>query len=139
MNEIFLNTAMDAVMQIAVALALMLISVGGAWLTAKIGQNKKLQNIELATGQIIEAAKLTVRELQQTFVDEWKAKSENGKLTDAQKYQLADLLLQKTLAKLSEPVLALMRASSVDVMAIITGAGEKMVADMNERKQIIGP
>lgn len=138
MNEVFTNAAVETVMQIVAALALMLISVAGAWLTAKIGQNKQFKNIEAATGQVIEAARLTVQELQQTLVDGWKTMSENGKLTEAQKAQLAEELRIKTLQKLSEPVLALLRASAVDVTAIITGAGEKMVSDINERKQIIG-
>ncbi len=68
-----------------VATALMaLIGILGAWLAAKLGQNKKLNNIANATQQVISAAQLTVGELQQTVVDTMKANSANGKLTSKQ-------------------------------------------------------
>ncbi len=68
---------------------------------------------------------ITVGELQQTVVDSLKA---NGaKLTEAQIAELGELLLQKAYGKLSAPTLALLEAASVDVQALIRGAGEDWI------------
>lgn len=119
--------AMDIVKTIVVAA----LGVLGAWLAAKLGQNKKLANIAQATNQVILAAQLTVGELQQTAVEAMKAAAPNGKLTKAQITALNAQLLAKTAEKLSAPTVALLEASKTDVNALIQGAAEDMINQMH--------
>lgn len=117
---------METVLQIAATLFITLIGVLGAWLTSKIAQKQQLAGIAAATGQVIQAAQMTVGELQQTVVDKLKA-ANGGKLTDAQIAELGEALLQKTYEKLSDPALKLLDAVAVDVDALIKGAGEEWI------------
>ena len=123
MNEALITT----VAQVISALCITLIGVAGAWLTAKIGKQQQLASVKAATEQVVEAAQLTVGELQQTIVDKLKAAG-GGKLTEAQITELGELLKAKTLQKLSAPVVDLLTATAVDVQALITGAGEDWIA-----------
>ncbi len=116
----------ETILQIVATLAITLIGVGGAWLTAKIAKKQELGNIAAATEQVIQAAQITVGELQQTIVDNMKV---NGtKLTEAQISELGELLTAKTYAKLGAPALALLNAASVDIQALIRGAGEDWIS-----------
>ena len=122
MNEALITT----VAQIVSAVCITLIGVVGAWLTAKIGKQQQLASVKAATEQVVEAAQLTVGELQQTVVEKLKAAG-GGKLTEAQVAELGELLKAKTLQKLSTPVIDLLTAAAVDVQALITGAGEDWI------------
>lgn len=115
----------ETILQIAATLAITLIGVFGAWLTAQIGKSKKLSNIEAATGQVIQAAQITVGELQQTVVD--KLKAGGAKLTEQQIANLGRKMLTMTREKLSDPTIDLLNAAAVDVNALITGAGEDWI------------
>lgn len=119
MQEILVTYALE----IAASLAITLIGVFGAWLTAKLAKRQELTNITAATEQVIHAAQMTVEELQQTLVDGWKAEG-GGKLTEEQVERLGQLLLEKTSEKMAAPALALLEAAKVDVTAVIIGAGE---------------
>ena len=121
MNEALITT----VAQIVSAVCITLIGVAGAWLTAKIGKQQQLASVKATTEQVVEAAQLTVGELQQTIVE--KLKAGGGKLTEAQAAELGELLKAKTLQKLSAPVIDLLTAAAVDVQALITGAGEDWI------------
>lgn len=123
MNEAVLNT----ILTIATSAAVMLIGVAGVWLQSKIGQNKKLGSLKIATDAAIAAAQITVLELQQTIVDKWKADAVNGKLTDDQIAQLGDMLQAKAIDKMSAPAIALLNAAQVDICALIAGAGEAWI------------
>ena len=123
MNEIIMET----VMQIVGTLLITLIGVLGAWLTAKIGKRQELGNIAVATNEAINAAQLTVLELQQTVVDGWKAANEDGKLTDEEVEMLGVMLIDKTVEKMSDSAINLLVSAGVDITAIIKGAGEAMI------------
>lgn len=123
MNEIIMET----VMQIVGTLMITLIGVLGAWLTAKIGKHQELGNIAAATNEAINAAQITVLELQQTFVDDWKAANEDGKLTQEEAEMLGVMLLDKTVEKMSDSSVNLLVSAGVDITAIIKGAGEAMI------------
>ena len=126
MNEIIMET----VMQIVGTLLITLIGVLGAWLTAKIGKSKELVNIATATGEAVNAAQITVLELQQTVVDGWKAANEDGKLTDEEINELGYMLVNKTVEKMSDSAVKLLVSAGVDITAIIKGAGEEMILRM---------
>ena len=122
-----LETILPFVLEIVATFFITLIGVFGAWLMAKINQNKKLTNIGIATKQVIEAAQQTVLELKQTVVDDLK---KDGKFTDERIEEVRELLLDMTFEKLSVPVLKLLGAATVDINAIIIGAGEAFIGEL---------
>lgn len=117
-------------LQIAATLLVTLIGVLGAWLSVKLGKNAGLENIDAAQKELIRAARITVDELQQTLVNEYKAASEDGKLEPNEISQLKDMLLKKTVEKLSAPAYALLKSAAVDVNSLITGVGEAWIERM---------
>lgn len=125
---------MENLVEIVVALVLTLISVLGAWLTAKIGKNKSLENIHAAQQEVISMASLTVSELQQTLVDGLKAAHEDGKLTKDEIIMLGEKLLEGTVAKMSDTTYNLLDAAGVDIVALIQGAGEAWIKQISEHK-----
>jgi hypothetical protein len=120
------EVVLETVSSIVSTLFITAIGVAGSWLAAKIAKTEHLRSIESAMAQVIEAAKITVGELQQTVVEKYKAAG-GGKLTEAQKAELVELLKTKTLEKLSDPANTLLKAAAVDVQALITGAGESWI------------
>lgn len=127
MSEIIMET----IVQIVATLLLTLIGVLGTWLTVKIGKRSELQNIAAATNEAINAAQLTVLELQQTVVAGWKAANEDGKLTEFEIKELGIMLRNKAMEKMSDSAKDLLASAGVDISAIIKGAGEAMIQSMN--------
>ena len=122
-------------MQVAATLLVTLIGVLGAWLTLKLGKSANLQNIDAAQKELIRAAKLTVGELQQTVVAELKTANADGKLSAPEIKELQEKLLSKTLEKLSAPAAELLKNATVDVNALIIGAGESWIERMKSQTQ----
>ena len=77
----FTNVVMPYAPEIIATVVIAVIGVVGAWVTAKIGQKTQLTNIGQAITQVVQAAQLTVGELQQTTVNAWKEAAPDGKLT----------------------------------------------------------
>lgn len=123
MVEIILTNLVE----IVAAVVLMLIGVLGTWLTTKIGKKESLQTINAAQQEVIQMAQITVSELKQTVVDGLKAGHEDGKLTKEEIAALGQTLLEKTMAKMSTSTYNLLNAAGVDVVALITGAGESWI------------
>lgn len=126
MDTVIIETVVSVVANLAVTL----IGVAGAWLVAQIGKTQKLSTINTAVGDLTSAVEQTVLELQQTVVDDLKAKSTDGKLTQEEISDLGKKLLEGTLAKMSDSCMDVLKAANVDVNAIITGAGEALIAKM---------
>lgn len=124
MNTVIIETLVS----VAANLAITLIGVLGAWLLAQISRTHKLDSISAAMDQLTEAAELTVLELQQTVVDDLKAASADGKLTQDEINDLGKKLLEGTLQKMSESGINVLKAANVDINAIVTGAGEALIA-----------
>lgn len=120
---------METVLQVVATLLMTAIGVLATWITLKLSKRQQLRNIESATYQVMNAAQVTVGELQQTIVEKLKAAG-GGKLTEAQIAELGKLLVAKTCEKLSPPVLTLLAAAAVDVQALIQGAGESAINRM---------
>ena len=128
--EIFMNTIIQYVAEIVSILVISAIGVFGSWLLNKMKQQKGLENIAMATEQVIQAAQVTVRELQQTLVGNWKEQQENGKLTAEQIIDLKQKVIEITLKKLSEPTLKLLESAKIDVEAMITSAAEAYIDEL---------
>jgi hypothetical protein len=112
-----------------------LIGVLGAWLTTKIGQRVELSNINKAKDELIIAAQQTVMELQQTVVEKLKDKAADGKLTEEEITELGFLLVDKTKKKMSLSAIGVLEAASVDIVALIRGAGEALINQMHEEME----
>ena len=129
MAAIIIETVMDVLAE----LAIMLIGVGGTWLTIQMGKNKHLQSINAAQQEVIAMAQITVGELKQTIVDGLKARHEDGKLTQGEIQTLGLELVSLTLEKLSQPTVNLLQAAGVDVKELIRGAGEDWINSLNKQ------
>ncbi|MCK9275625.1 MAG: hypothetical protein M0P57_11115 [Syntrophales bacterium] len=128
MNTVIIETIVSVLANLAVTL----IGVAGAWLLAQISKTQKLNTINVAIGELTNAAEQTVWELQQTVVDGLKEASTDGKLTQDEITNLGKLLLEGTLAKMSESGIGVLKAANVDINAIVTGAGEALIAKIKE-------
>lgn len=128
MNSVIIET----IVSVAANLAVTFIGVLGAWLLAQIGRNEKLKTISTAVEELTNAAEQTVLELQQTTVDALKAASADGKLTQDEITDLGQKLLSGALAKMSDSGIEVLKAANVDINAIVTGAGEALIAQMKE-------
>ena len=124
MNGVIIETIVSVLANLAVTL----IGVACAWLVTQIGKTQKLNTINTAVGELTNAAEQTVWELQQTVVDGLKEASADGKLTQDEITNLGKLLLEGTLAKMSESGIGVLKAANVDINAIVTGAGEALIA-----------
>lgn len=130
MNSVIIET----IVSVGANLAITLIGVFGAWLVAQIGKTQKLNTINAAVGELTNAAEQTVLELQQTVVDGLKEASADGKLTQDEITNLGKLLLDGTLAKMSDSGINVLKAANVDINAIVTGAGEALIAKIKAGK-----
>ena len=128
MNEAIINL----IAQVISTLIITLLGVLGTWLTMKLGQRVELSSINKAKDELIAAAQQTVMELQQTLVDELKDKSADGKLSEGEIEELGFMLIDKTKQKMSLSAIGLLEAASVDVNALIRGAGEALIEMMHE-------
>ena len=124
MNTVIIET----IVSVLANLAITLIGVAGAWLVTQIGKSQHLKTINAAVGELTTAAEQTVYELQQTVVDDLKAASADGKLTQEEITVLGKKLLEGTLAKMSESGSGVLKGANVDINAIVTGAGEALIA-----------
>ena len=124
------NIIIETVVQIFAALLLMLISLLGTWLTAKLAKRTELANIAAATDEATRVAQQNVMELQQTVVDNLKAASADGKLTKEELTELSELLLEGAMDKLSDTAKNMLTAAGVDISAVIRGAGEAFIRQM---------
>ena len=124
MNTVIIET----IVSVLANLAITLIGVAGAWLFTQIAKTQQLNTINTAVGELTNAAEQTVLELQQTVVDDLKAASADGKLTQDEITVLGKKLLEGTLQKMSDSGIGVLKAANVDINAIVTGAGEALIA-----------
>ena len=129
-----MNPILEFALQIAATLLVTLIGVLGTCLTLKLGKSAGLQNIDAAQKELIRAARITVDELQQMFVADWKMANEDGKLQADEIAALKEHLLNKTLEKLSAPALSLLKGAAVDVNGLIAGVGEAWIDRMKAKE-----
>ena len=127
--EAILDGAVQSLIEIVCLIVVSALGVFGTWLLNKLNQHKNLQNISLATEQVLAAVKETVLSLQQTLVTGWK-EAQGGKLTDAQVMALKEKVLELTKASLADPTLQLLEAAKVDVSTLITSFSESYISQL---------
>ncbi|MGI5976153.1 MAG: hypothetical protein ACOX68_00455 [Candidatus Limivicinus sp.] len=132
-NEI-LTEVISIVIEIIGTLCTTALTIVGAWLVAKLGRSVKTKTLQRATESAVEIARQTAVELQQTCVEDWKASNKDGRLTAEEIAELKEKLLSKTYAKLSAPIVDILRAGCVDIDALISGAGEEYVKYQHDMK-----
>lgn len=126
-------TLTGCLFEIMATLVLALIGAAGTWLSTKVAKRQELSSIAVAMEQVIQAAQITVGELQQTIVNNLKA---NGaKLTEEQIRELGGLLLAKVKEKLAASTLSMLETAKVDVEALIRGASEAWISKMKAAVQ----
>ena len=116
------------------SLLMMLLGLLGTWLSLKMAKQQELKALSGAVNQVVAMARLTVDELQQTVVDGIKADRADGRLTKQEVSMLSRQLLDKTMEKMSAPAVELLEAAKVDLKALIQGAGEAWIREMQERE-----
>lgn len=127
--EIILNTVIEYALEVLGILIITLIGYFGTKLVNKLKEKEGLENIALATQEVISAVQATVFELQQTLVKDWK-KNQEGKLTEEQVALLKDKVVSITLAKLGTPILSLLEGAKVDIVVLITSSAEACILEM---------
>lgn len=127
------SVIIETVVSIVANLVITLIGVLGAWLMMRISKTQKLNTISTAADELTRAAEQTVLELQQTVVEGLKDASADGKLTKSEISDLGKMLLNGTMQKMSDSAIEVLRAANVDINALVTGAGEALIAKMKEQ------
>lgn len=129
--NIFIGTLLQYLAEVIGLIIITALGIFGTWLLSKMKEKKGLENIGIATEQVVKAAQETVLELQQTLVEGWK-RAQNGKLTPEQIEELNEKMLQITLTKLASPTLKLLTGAKVDVTAMITSAAEGYILELKK-------
>ena len=130
MIDIIITNAVE----VTASLLMMLLGLLGTWLSLKMAKQQELKALSGAVNQVVAMARLTVDELQQTVVDGIKADRADGRLTKQEVSMLSRQLLDKTMKKMSAPAVELLEAAKVDLKALIQGAGEAWIREMQERE-----
>ena len=94
---------------------------------AKLGESTKLENTRAAVNTVIKMAQLTAQELQQTLVEDLKARAVDGKLSETNILVIRKKLQAQTREKLSDPVCNLITTAGIDLGALISGAAEAWI------------
>ena len=132
MNTVIIETIVSIVSNLVITL----IGVAGAWLVVQIGKHQELKTLNAAVGELTTAAETTVQELNQTVVEGLKEASADGKLTREEIQHLGKLLLEGTLAKMSNAGINVLKAANMDINAIIISAGEALIARIKQQKAL---
>ena len=127
--DVFMTVFVEYLAELLAVAAVSLIGYYGSKLLSKMREQEGLENISIATEQVLSAVQATVLELQQTFVEDWK-KAQNGKLTEEQIDTLRDKVIEITSAKLSKPTLDLLASAKVDIIVLITSTAEAYILQM---------
>lgn len=102
----------------------------------QIGKHQELKTINAAVGELTTATETTVQELNQTVVEGLKEASADGKLTKDEIQHLGKLLLEGTMAKMSNAGINVLKAANVDINAIIVSAREALIARIKQQKAL---
>ena len=129
MIENMTNAAVEIAANVCSLRVIVALSVVCVCLTAYIGKNKHLENINAAKDELKDAAIQTVGELNQLFVSACK-ETQGGKLTEEQVVKLGAELVNLTLKKMSGSAIKVLEAASIDLETYIHGAAEDWIGTL---------
>lgn len=128
MPDIVIETAC----RIIGTIILSLLGVLSAYWSAKLAKRAELANLSIAMDELIRQTQITVGELQQTLVDDLKAASLDGKLSEEEITALGTTLYNHTKRKLAPALWSILDAAGVDIQTAITSIAEDWIREIRE-------
>lgn len=130
MQDVLINIAGEIILEVALAV----IALFFAWLTAKLGKYASVKTTNAALDGLRTATEETVMELMQTVVTDAKATAADHKLTADEIKDLNEKVVEITLKKMASPTITLLQAAEVDVIAKIQSCAEAAVINYKADK-----
>ena len=134
MDNVIFQALVENVLQIVSTLVITALGVCGAWITAKIGKRQEFKNLSQAIQEAQSCIENTVRELQQTLVENFKESSADGKLSESEIENLNSALVDKVIQNLSVPSINILNKGGIDITEMIISYGETVIQKMHESK-----
>lgn len=133
MREVIIEVAVQVIGAILMGIVGIVFAYIGKWM----GQNKKLETVSAAMEQLEAVVKNVVGELQQTTVEQMKAATEDGKLSQEEIYDLGKMLVMKVSEQLSDPASTTIQAAGIDMTEAIHSIAEAYIAKIKRENNFI--
>lgn len=133
MREVIIEVAV----QVIGAILLGIVSIAFAYIGKWMGKTKKLETVSAAMDELERTVKSVVGDLQQTIVDELKAKSEDHKLSKTDIEYIGNELVSRVADQLSFPAANTLHAAGCDVEGMIHSMAEAFIAKIKREAGFI--
>jgi hypothetical protein len=127
----------EVIVQVIGALLMGVIGVAFAYLTKLVGKTKELEHVASAMDELESVVTTVVGDLQQTIVENLKAASADGKLSQEDIYDLGKLLVMKVKEQLSNPASTTIQAAGIDMTEAIHSIAEAYIARIKRETNFI--
>lgn len=127
----------EVIVQVIGALLMGVIGVAFAYLTKLVGKTKELEHVASAMDELENVVTTVVGDLQQTIVENLKAASADGKLSQEDIYDLGKLLVMKVTEQLSNPASTTIKAAGIDMTEAIHSIAEAYIARIKRETNFI--
>lgn len=127
----------EVIVQVIGALLMGVIGVAFAYLTKLVGKTKELEHVASAMDELENVVTTVVGDLQQTIVENLKAASADGKLSQEDIYDLGKLLVMKVKEQLSNPASTTIQAAGIDMTEAIHSIAEAYIARIKREANFI--
>lgn len=127
----------EVIVQVIGALLMGVIGVAMAYLTKLVGKTKELEHVSSAMDELESVVTTVVGDLQQTIVENLKAASADGKLSQEDIYDLGKLLVMKVKEQLSHPASTTIQAAGIDMTEAIHSIAEAYIAKIKRENNFI--
>lgn len=127
----------EVTVQVIGALLMGVIGVAFAYLTKLVGKTKELEHVASAMDELENVVTTVVGDLQQTIVENLKAESADGKLSQEDIYDLGKLLVMKVKEQLSNPASTTIQAAGIDMTEAIHSIAEAYIARIKRETNFI--
>ena len=127
----------EVTVQVIGALLMGVIGVAFAYLTKLVGKTKELEHVASAMDELENVVTTVVGDLQQTIVENLKADSADGKLSQEDIYDLGKLLVMKVKEQLSNPASTTIQAAGIDMTEAIHSIAEAYIAKIKRENNFI--
>ena len=131
------EVVIEVVVQVIGALLMGVIGVAFAYLTKLVGKTKELEHVASAMDELESVVTTVVGDLQQTIVENLKAASADGKLSQEDIYDLGKLLVMKVKEQLSNPASTTIQAAGIDMTEAIHSIAEAYIARIKRETNLI--